>query len=978
MNLLDMRTVILSYTVSNLVCLVVIAILWRWNNRCFSGLGFWLADFLLQFLSLGLFVLRGVIPDFLSMTVSNTMVIGGTLLLYIGLEHFTGKRGRQIHNYTLLVIFIIAHAYFVFIFPSLAARNLLISLGLLIICSQCAWLMLRRVAPELRSSMRSVGYVFVAFCLVSLGRIVVTMFAPPGNDFFRSNAYDTLLLVTYQMLFIILTFSLFLLVNYRLFVDLQDDIAVRKQTEKALTERIKELSCFYDLSSLINTPGISLESILHTSVSLLPPAMQYPEFACARIIIEGQSYVTENYQDSSRKLSCDVRRHGQVIGSLDVCYQEDWYHTEEQLFLEEEVNFLKDVAERLSQVIDRWHATEALQKSEERYQVFISQSFEAIYRTEFDHPIDISLPVETQIDQIYQNAYMAECNQALADMYNLPSTDTMIGMRLLDAHGGSDNPINRAAFRKFIEGGYKSTNDETVEEDRLGNPVWFLSNTIGIVENGFLVRLWGTSIDFTERKRVEAALMQAKQQAEESEVRFRQSLELSPVPTALTDSKGRLIFLNKQFIDTYGYTLQDIQTIPQWFVLAYPDSEYRAVVLKEWETDVEDAVKNHVLTPVREYRVVCKTGEVKTVEVSAYFEGDLAIGLFHDVSDRKYTEGITQLRLRLWEFSVSHPVEELMQKALDEICNITGSPIGFYHFVEEDQNMLSLQAWSTRTQAEFCKAEGAGMHYPISEAGVWVDCIRERKPVIHNDYASLPDRKGMPEGHAAVVRELVIPTMRGGRVVSILGVGNKPFDYNEQDIKLVSYIADIVWTIVEHKQAEERIHQLNNRLERLAMTDELTGLANRRSFFLQGEAEIQRVLRYPAPLSLLMLDIDRFKSINDTYGHAVGDLILQRIADTLRVHIRETDVVARLGGEEFGILLLCTQAAGAVELAERLRLAVEQESYEFQGQRIRATISVGVAEYRSDMPDLDAVLHKADAAMYQAKSQGRNQVVCLD
>ena len=779
------------------------------------------------------------------------------------------------------------------------------------------------------------------------------------------------------MLFIILTFSLFLLVNYRLSVDLQGDIAVRRQAEKALTERIKELRCIYDLSNLINTPGISLESILHTSVGLLPPAMQYPEFACARLVIEGQSYVTENYQDSSRKLSCDVRRSGQAIGSLEVCYREDLHFTGEQPFLEDEANLLKDVAERLSQIIDRWLAAGALQKSEERYQVFISQSFEAIYRTEFDHPIDISLPVETQIDQIYENAYMAECNQALVDMYNLPSVDAMIGMRLLDAHGGSDNPVNRAVFRKLIEGGYKSTNDETIEQDGLGNPVWFLNNTIGIVENGFLVRLWGTSIDITERKRAEVALMQVKQQAEEGEARFRQSLEFSPVPIALADSKGKLTYLNKQFVDTYGYTLQDIQTIPQWYVLAYPDSGYRAVVLKEWETDIEYAVKNNVPTPVREYRVICKTGEVKTVEISVYFEGDLAIGLFHDISDRKYTEGITQLRLQLWEFSVSHPVEELMQKALDEIDAITGSSIGFYHFVEEDQNMLSLQAWSTRTRAEFCKAEGAGMHYPISEAGVWGDCVREKRPVIHNDYASLPHRKGMPEGHAAVVRELVVPTTRGGQVVSVLGVGNKSSDYNERDVDLVSYIADVVWTIIERKQAEERIRQLNNRLERLAMTDELTGLANRRSFFLQGEEEIQRIQRYPASLSLIMLDVDRFKNINDTYGHAVGDRALQHIANVLRLHIRETDVVARLGGEEFGILLPCTQAADAVKLAERLRRAVETEGCEFQRQTIHVTISMGVAEYRADMLNLDAVLRNADAAMYQAKSQGRNRVVCL-
>ena len=136
MNLLDMRTVIFSYAISNLICMIVIAILWKQNRRRFAGLGFWLADFVMQFIALVLVALRGIVPDFLSMTVSNTMVIGGTILLFIGLEHFTGKRGPQVHNYILLAVFIVVHAYFVFVLPNLAVRNIIISLGLLVICSQ--------------------------------------------------------------------------------------------------------------------------------------------------------------------------------------------------------------------------------------------------------------------------------------------------------------------------------------------------------------------------------------------------------------------------------------------------------------------------------------------------------------------------------------------------------------------------------------------------------------------------------------------------------------------------------------------------------------------------------------------------------------------------------------------------------------------------------------------------------------------------
>jgi diguanylate cyclase (GGDEF)-like protein len=352
------------------------------------------------------------------------------------------------------------------------------------------------------------------------------------------------------------------------------------------------------------------------------------------------------------------------------------------------------------------------------------------------------------------------------------------------------------------------------------------------------------------------------------------------------------------------------------------------------------------------------------------------LSVVRDVTETKLAEIIIRLRLMLWEFSTTHSAIEVMQKSLDEIEQLTESRIGFYHLVDEEQGALTLQAWSTHTKAEFCRAEGEGMHYPINKAGVWVDCIRQRRPVIHNDYASLPDRKGMPPGHAEVIRELVVPTMREGRVVSVLGVGNKPSNYEEKDIELVAYVADVVWNIVEQKQDDEEIRRLNSRLEHLSMTDELTGLSNRRAFFLIGNEEIKKAQRYKTPLSLMILDIDKFKNINDTFGHDAGDAALQCLARTLQSKSREVDVIARLGGEEFGILLPNTKASDAVVLAERFRSAIEGEECLIpDGRSARITASFGVATYRDEIANLDMLLQKADVAMYQAKNEGRNRVV---
>ena len=183
-----------------------------------------------------------------------------------------------------------------------------------------------------------------------------------------------------------------------------------------------------------------------------------------------------------------------------------------------------------------------------------------------------------------------------------------------------------------------------------------------------------------------------------------------------------------------------------------------------------------------------------------------------DITQRKRAENLVNVRLSLLEFASSHSSKELLQKTLDEIGQLTHSPIGFLHFVESDRKTLSLQAWSTRTLEEFCSAEGKGAHYPIEKAGVWVDCFHEKRPVTHNDYSALPHRKGLPDGHPPVIRELLVPIMRSGRVVAILGIGNKPEDYTQQDIGVASYLADVAWEIAMRKFAEEELKKAYKKL----------------------------------------------------------------------------------------------------------------------------------------------------------------------
>jgi PAS domain S-box-containing protein len=217
MNFLDMRTIVFSNILTTIVCMLVILALWHQNRKRFPGIAFLLCDFVFQTTAMFLIILRGRIPDLLSMVFSNTLVVGGALLGYIGLERFVGKRNSQIHNYVLLAVFVFVHTYFTVVQPDLDARTLNTSLGLLIISFQCMWLLLYRVEAGMRQLTLGVGMVFGAFCMVSIVRIINYFIgAHSSPDYFQSGPFQALILISYQMLFILLTYSLVLMVNKRL------------------------------------------------------------------------------------------------------------------------------------------------------------------------------------------------------------------------------------------------------------------------------------------------------------------------------------------------------------------------------------------------------------------------------------------------------------------------------------------------------------------------------------------------------------------------------------------------------------------------------------------------------------------------------------------------------------------------------------------------------------------------------------------
>ncbi len=218
-----------------------------------------------------------------------------------------------------------------------------------------------------------------------------------------------------------------------------------------------------------------------------------------------------------------------------------------------------------------------------------------------------------------------------------------------------------------------------------------------------------------------------------------------------------------------------------------------------------------------------------------------------------------------------------------------------------------------------------------------------------------------------------LPLRFEDEIVGVLNVGyTRAHQFDDEEIRLLSTLADSAALTVHNAEMHDRV-------VKLAVTDELTGLANRRRFLEVLRSEMHRSRRYDRPLTLLMVDLDRLKQINDQNGHAAGDAMLHGVAQCMRSNVRDTDLPTRLGGDEFAVLLPETPGEAAGVIAERIRLGVENFSTVVDGATIRSTVSIGlVSRGPGDLHDLPSFIHLADDALYKAKTAGRNAVTALE
>jgi len=305
--------------------------------------------------------------------------------------------------------------------------------------------------------------------------------------------------------------------------------------------------------------------------------------------------------------------------------------------------------------------------------------------------------------------------------------------------------------------------------------------------------------DITERKRVEQALRH-------SESRLAEAHRLAKVGTWELDHESEVLWWSEETHRIFNVNSESFKVSYQTFLDAvHPDD--RDMVKRAYIESVEKRTPYDI-----EHRLLLSDGCIKYVNerCETYYAEDgnpvRSIGTVQDITERVTHEAFITQQSRRTEALLELPraAEELdeiafMQRGLEMAEDLTESRISFVHFVNDDEQTIELVTWSRRTLREYCSAVGES-HYPVSAAGIWADALRRYEPVIFNDYLGYAYKRGLPEGHAELVRVISLPVLENGKVVMLAGVGNKSTDYNDQDVETLQLIANAIWRIAQRRR----------------------------------------------------------------------------------------------------------------------------------------------------------------------------------
>ncbi|MDX1435749.1 MAG: diguanylate cyclase [Anaerolineales bacterium] len=351
-----------------------------------------------------------------------------------------------------------------------------------------------------------------------------------------------------------------------------------------------------------------------------------------------------------------------------------------------------------------------------------------------------------------------------------------------------------------------------------------------------------------------------------------------------------------------------------------------------------------------------------------YYEGtlkDVTKQVEETHSLHKLTERLGVLREIDQAILGTNSAEEIAKAALRRIQPLIPCERGSVAVFELDGTQATVFATYGMDKSPF----GTGALI-LPESFGDIEKLRRGEVIYHNDLVEINNPPAWVESlkTQGIRSYLKVPLLSKGRLIGSLNLeALEPDIFNDEHMEYAQDIAGSLAIAIWQAKLTEQVHLL-------AITDELTGLYNRRQFFELGRREFDRAMRYNRPLSAIMLDLDHFKQINDTHGHAIGDQVLRVVARRCKKEVRDIDILGRYGGEEFAILLPETHLDFGQVVAERLRKQMSNFPIITDRQTLQATVSLGVAQASSQTSSIEALLEQADAAMYHAKQSGRDRV----
>ena len=471
-----------------------------------------------------------------------------------------------------------------------------------------------------------------------------------------------------------------------------------------------------------------------------------------------------------------------------------------------------------------------------------------------------------------------------------------------------------------------------------------------------------------------AELRKSQQDLVDSEEKYRRLVEQSTVITytdAVDDDSSALYF-SPQVQSLLGYSVNEwIENPELWIKTLHPDDSDRVIM--------EHLRTNQTGDPFcTEYRMIARDGHVVWVHDEAILHRDQQgrpiqwIGIMRDITEQKRAEEAErrerELVHALYEtgknLNSSLDFETVLDRLLESIARVVPYESACVMLVDGRYARIVRTRGYGKNGSLFDKIYQ--LNFEINKTYILSQLAQSRRAMVIPMTQDDPEWEINPD-NAHILSWVGAPLVNRGRVIGFLSLERTQAGFYQPEH---AHNLEIFATQAAIAVDNARLFQ---QIQEAATKDQLTNVYNRRHFFELATAAFDRARRFHRPLSLLIWDIDHFKIINDTYGHLVGDQVLQLVAERSRQNLREVDLLGRYGGEEFVAILGEANSQTAREIAERLRASIERTPYLVDDHSLSITVSVGVAEI-GDCARLEEMLGRADRALYRAKRSGRNRV----